>query len=174
MQLGWTLPFAWAGVWTLITIPWVQSDLRREKKAWAENRGQGGIHWVDDITAPTARTRFESVQGAIPSLFPWGREKQSAPSTPGADGLGGTTPEVRPGSSHEGKAGIEGTNGVNGVNGVNGADVNGVDVNGVDVNGVSKDAANSKDTADHVPDTSLDTGNIPDSNPPEPDHQQTK
>jgi len=69
----------------LITIPWVQSDLRREKKAWAENRGQGGIPWVDDIDAPTARTRFESVQER---LTPWTRDKQSAPSTPsdGADG----------------------------------------------------------------------------------------
>lgn len=85
-QLGWTLPFAWAGVWTLITIPWVQSDLRREKAAWAENRGQGGIPWTDDITAPTARTRFESVQEHLPSLLPWVREKQSAPSTPSADG----------------------------------------------------------------------------------------
>ncbi|CAG7930214.1 unnamed protein product [Penicillium olsonii] len=76
--LGWTLPFAWAGVWTLITIPWVQSDLRREKKAWAENRGQGGIPWVDDIDAPTARTRFASVQA---NVWPWTRDKQSAPST---------------------------------------------------------------------------------------------
>ncbi|KAJ5159665.1 uncharacterized protein N7482_006669 [Penicillium canariense] len=82
--LGWSLPFAWAGVWTLITIPWVQSDLRREKKAWAENRGQGGIRWADDITAPT-RTRFESVQEYIPSLLPWVREKQAGPSTPSAD-----------------------------------------------------------------------------------------
>ena len=78
-QLGWTLPFAWAIVWTLITIPWVQSDLRREKKAWAENRGQGGIPWVDDIDAPTARTRFASVQA---NVWPWNRDKQSPPSTP--------------------------------------------------------------------------------------------
>ena len=85
-QLGWTLPFAWAAVWILITIPWVQSDLRREKKAWAENRGQGGIRWTDDIAAPTARTRFESVQEHLPSLLPWAREKQEVPSTPSADG----------------------------------------------------------------------------------------
>ncbi|KAJ5760667.1 hypothetical protein N7520_007823 [Penicillium odoratum] len=81
--LGWSLPFAWALVWTAITIPWVQSDLRREKKAWAENRGQGGIPWVDDIDAPTARTRFASVQDRI---IPWNREKQSVPSTPSVDG----------------------------------------------------------------------------------------
>lgn len=77
--LGWTLPFAWAIIWTLITIPWVQSDLRREKKAWAENRGQGGIPWVDDISAPTARTRFASVQA---NIWPWTRDNQSPPSTP--------------------------------------------------------------------------------------------
>ncbi|KAJ5782527.1 hypothetical protein N7457_004301 [Penicillium paradoxum] len=77
--LGWSLPFGWAIIWTLITIPWVQSDLRREKKAWAENRGQGGIPWVDDISAPTARTRFASVQA---NVWPWTRDKQqSAPST---------------------------------------------------------------------------------------------
>ncbi|KAJ5398073.1 hypothetical protein N7509_006186 [Penicillium cosmopolitanum] len=162
--LGWTLPFAWAGVWTLITIPWVQSDLRREKKAWAENRGQGGIPWVDDITAPTARTRFESVHAAIPGLFPWVREKQSTPSTPGVDGHGGLTPEAKPGSSHEGKPSIEGTDGTDIVNGVNGA--------GVD--GVSKHTADSEDTANNVPDTSHEMTNIPASNPPEPDHQQTK
>lgn len=91
MQLGWSLPFAWAGIWTIITIPWVQSDLRREKKAWAENRGQGGIPWTDDITAPTARTRFESVQERLPSFLPWVREKQSAPSTPSADGADGAS-----------------------------------------------------------------------------------
>lgn len=90
--LGWTLPFAWAGVWTLITIPWVQSDLRREKQAWAENRGQGGIPYVDDITAPTARTRFASVQEAFPNLLPWVREKQAPPTAPLADGAVGTTP----------------------------------------------------------------------------------
>lgn len=72
-------------VWTVITIPWVKSDLRREKKAWAENRGQGGIPWVDDIDAPT-RTRFASVQERLPNFLPWTREKQSAPSTPSVDG----------------------------------------------------------------------------------------
>jgi hypothetical protein len=76
----------------LITIPWVQSDLRREKKAWAENRGQGGIRYVDDITAPTARTRFASVQEALPNLLPWVREKQAPPSAPFAEGAVGTTP----------------------------------------------------------------------------------
>lgn len=88
-QLGWTLPFAWAIIWTLITIPWVQSDLRREKEAWAENRGQGGIPWTDDIAAPTARTRFESVQGHLPNLLHWTREKQCASSTPSAEGTEG-------------------------------------------------------------------------------------
>ncbi|KAJ6099222.1 hypothetical protein N7467_000757 [Penicillium canescens] len=93
--LGWSLPFAWAIVWTIITIPWVQSDLRREKRAWAENRGQGGIPWVDDISAPTARTRFASMQA---SVNPWARDKHSAPSTPSEapekvpDGVSNGTP----------------------------------------------------------------------------------
>ncbi|KAL2011261.1 hypothetical protein VTN00DRAFT_3979 [Thermoascus crustaceus] len=76
--LGWALPFGWAGVWTLITFPWVKSDLRREKKAWIENRGpgeHGGIPWTDDITAPTPRTRLESVQEHLPHLLPFFREK---------------------------------------------------------------------------------------------------
>ncbi|KAF2280976.1 uncharacterized protein EI97DRAFT_429071 [Westerdykella ornata] len=32
--VGWTLPFLWAGVWTAITIPWVQKELRREHEQW--------------------------------------------------------------------------------------------------------------------------------------------
>ncbi|KAJ5239266.1 hypothetical protein N7468_003885 [Penicillium chermesinum] len=95
--LGWALPFAWAAVWTLITIPWVQSDLRREKENWSQNRDQGGIPWVDDIDAPTTRTRLESVHDRIPSLFPWNREKKSAPSTPSADGADGVQKsEIQP------------------------------------------------------------------------------
>ncbi|KAJ5771848.1 hypothetical protein N7520_002377, partial [Penicillium odoratum] len=57
--LGWSLPFLWVSIWTLITIPWVQSDLLREKQTWEENRGLGGIRFTDDITAPAARTSFE-------------------------------------------------------------------------------------------------------------------
>lgn len=82
--LGWSLPFVWAGVWTLITIPWVQSDLRREKEAWAQNVEQGGHPCVDQIAAPAARTRLTSVQEAIPSIFPWSRNKQIPPSIPPA------------------------------------------------------------------------------------------
>lgn len=84
-QLGWTLPLVWAGVWTLITIPWVQSDLRREKKAWEEQRGQGGVpSYTDEVGAPTARTRLESMQSNLPSFLPWVRkpEKASQPPTP--------------------------------------------------------------------------------------------
>lgn len=96
-QLGWTLPFVWALIWTLITIPWVQSDLRREKAAWAENRGQGGIPWTDDIAAPTARTRFASVQHHIPNILPWFRDKQDAqdaPSIPSAEGGDGVVQDL--------------------------------------------------------------------------------
>lgn len=81
-QLGWTLPFAWAAVWAVITIPWVQSDLRRERKAWQEGSLHGGIPYTDDINAPTPRTRFESVQEHLPQFLHWTREKPSPPSTP--------------------------------------------------------------------------------------------
>lgn len=85
-------------MWTLITIPWVQSDLRREKQAWAENRGQGGIPYVDDIDAPTARTRFASIQDA---LVPWARGKEAPPSAPTAEGALGmpSKPESMPDST---------------------------------------------------------------------------
>jgi hypothetical protein len=91
----------------LITIPWVQSDLRREKKAWAENRGQGGIPWVDDIDAPTARTRFASVQA---NVWPWTRDKQSPPSTL-SDGAGAEKVVDGPidGPSNESSQGVHNT-----------------------------------------------------------------
>ncbi|KAL4931984.1 uncharacterized protein BDV17DRAFT_301537 [Aspergillus undulatus] len=76
--IGWCAPFVWAGLWTLITIPWVQSDLRREKEAWRTNGPQGGEAYADDINAPTARTRIESLH--FPRFFPQKliREKPSA------------------------------------------------------------------------------------------------
>lgn len=96
MQLGWTLPFAWAGIWILITIPWVQSDLRREKKAWQEGGLHGGIPYTDDPNAPTHRTRFESVQDRLPSLLPWVRAKPSpAPTLPHSLAEAGAAPEAR-------------------------------------------------------------------------------
>lgn len=106
-QLGWSLPFAWAGVWTLITIPWVQSDLRREKKAWQEGSLYGGIQYTDDPNAPTPRTRFESVQAHLPHYLPWNREKSSPSSTPpdcpaeGGVASGARTGPGSPPSVHE-------------------------------------------------------------------------
>ncbi|KAL4738608.1 hypothetical protein BDV11DRAFT_131322 [Aspergillus similis] len=78
--IGWSVPFVWAALWTLITIPWVQSDLRREKEAWRTNGAQGGEPYADDINAPSARTRLESLH--FPRFFPQRlvREKQSAQS----------------------------------------------------------------------------------------------
>ncbi|KAF2266322.1 hypothetical protein CC78DRAFT_154358 [Lojkania enalia] len=32
--VGWTVPFIWAGVWTAITIPWVQRSLQYEEEQW--------------------------------------------------------------------------------------------------------------------------------------------
>jgi hypothetical protein len=34
--LGWSVPFIWAGIWTLITIWYVKKKLREEQIAWAE------------------------------------------------------------------------------------------------------------------------------------------
>lgn len=124
--------------------------MRREKKAWAENRGQGGIPWTDDITAPTARTRFKSVQEALPSLLPWAREKHSAPSTPSADDVGGMSPETKPESNHEAKLDAEATHGTNGV-----------------VDGASKDT-------DSPPSAPNPTDNVPDPTTSGPGNQQTK
>ena len=36
--IGWTVPFAWAGVWVLVTIKWVQKSLVVEAKIWWEER----------------------------------------------------------------------------------------------------------------------------------------
>lgn len=33
-QVGWVLPFLWAGIWTSITIPWVQRELKKEYEEW--------------------------------------------------------------------------------------------------------------------------------------------
>lgn len=85
MQLGWALPFGWAILWTLITIPWVRSDLRREKKAWAEHRDYGGIPYTDDINAPTPLTRFESVQYRLPRLLSKRRQNRSSTITEGTN-----------------------------------------------------------------------------------------
>lgn len=57
---------------------------------------------MDDIDAPTARTRFASVQSRIPNLLPWGRDK-SVVSTPSADGI--ELPQ-KPGSEHDVEAAI--------------------------------------------------------------------
>ncbi|KAL5391501.1 hypothetical protein DPSP01_001365 [Paraphaeosphaeria sporulosa] len=32
--VGWVLPFLWAGIWTAITIPWVQRSLAHEYEQW--------------------------------------------------------------------------------------------------------------------------------------------
>ncbi|KAF2684767.1 hypothetical protein K458DRAFT_417632 [Lentithecium fluviatile CBS 122367] len=34
--VGWVLPFLWAGIWTALTIPWVQKSLAREYEEWTE------------------------------------------------------------------------------------------------------------------------------------------
>lgn len=38
--VGWTVPFLWAGLWTAITIPWVQRELKREHDQWTAAQGK--------------------------------------------------------------------------------------------------------------------------------------
>jgi hypothetical protein len=33
-QVGWVVPFLWAGIWAAITIQWVKRDLKREYDEW--------------------------------------------------------------------------------------------------------------------------------------------
>lgn len=34
--IGWSVPFVWAGVWTLCTLWYVKKELKRERQAWTE------------------------------------------------------------------------------------------------------------------------------------------
>lgn len=75
-QLGWSLPFAWAGIWILITFPWVQAELRHEKKTWGRiHHSRFGEPFTDDITA-NPRTRMNSFQARILPFI--NREKQTS------------------------------------------------------------------------------------------------
>jgi hypothetical protein len=37
MNLGWGVPFLWAGIWAAITVPWVRSVMAKERKSWEED-----------------------------------------------------------------------------------------------------------------------------------------
>jgi hypothetical protein len=81
-QLGWSLPFAWAGIWTLITFPWVRAELRRERETWGlVQQNHGGEPFTDDITA-NPRTRMNSFQARILPFT--NREKQTSPESSSA------------------------------------------------------------------------------------------
>ncbi|KAJ3946201.1 uncharacterized protein N0V96_004561 [Colletotrichum fioriniae] len=41
--VGWSLPFVWAGVWTVATFWYVKRELRREAKAWSEEVARKGV-----------------------------------------------------------------------------------------------------------------------------------
>lgn len=43
--VGWSAPFVWAGVWTLVTYIYVRGKLKEEKKAWTDEiaEKQGAI-----------------------------------------------------------------------------------------------------------------------------------
>ncbi|TDZ35999.1 hypothetical protein C8035_v009070 [Colletotrichum spinosum] len=40
--IGWSLPFVWAGIWSVATIWFVKWELKRESKAWAEEAARKG------------------------------------------------------------------------------------------------------------------------------------
>ncbi|KAK2049045.1 hypothetical protein LZ31DRAFT_549710 [Colletotrichum somersetense] len=40
--IGWSLPFVWAGLWTLATFCYVSRELKREARAWAEEAAKKG------------------------------------------------------------------------------------------------------------------------------------
>ncbi|KAF3765661.1 hypothetical protein M406DRAFT_231875, partial [Cryphonectria parasitica EP155] len=40
--IGWSVPFGWAGVWSLCTIWYVKRELKKEKVAWAEQVSKSG------------------------------------------------------------------------------------------------------------------------------------
>jgi hypothetical protein len=83
--MGWTLPFVWAGLWTLITIPWVQADLRREKDACAKGLVQGDQAFTDYITGPLQITRLVSTTGHIVSKFPFRNTKTKSENPTSSD-----------------------------------------------------------------------------------------
>lgn len=61
----------WAGIWALITIPWVQVELRREKSAWARNPVQGAEPYTDNTTDPTPLTRLASASDRLFAMIPF-------------------------------------------------------------------------------------------------------
>ncbi|OHE98428.1 hypothetical protein CORC01_06219 [Colletotrichum orchidophilum] len=43
--IGWSLPFVWVGIWTLATFWYVNSELKREARAWSEEVAMG-VTWA--------------------------------------------------------------------------------------------------------------------------------
>ncbi|TVY15725.1 hypothetical protein LARI1_G008152 [Lachnellula arida] len=35
--VGWAVPFIWAGIWAAITVPWIKSVMKYERKSWEED-----------------------------------------------------------------------------------------------------------------------------------------
>lgn len=87
-------------MWTLITFPWVQAELRREKATWGKIQGHTGVPYTDDITA-YARTRLNSFQERV---FPFTREKPQPPPSPNSGPLHETTVAENPSQSSHSNA----------------------------------------------------------------------
>jgi hypothetical protein len=54
--IGWSLPFLWAGIWTLVTWWYVRRKLAEEKKAWAEE-----VTAKAEASAPSERSEVAAV-----------------------------------------------------------------------------------------------------------------
>ncbi|KAK8062704.1 hypothetical protein PG997_014801 [Apiospora hydei] len=50
--IGWSLPFVWAGIWAACTIFYVQHELRKEDRLWAEEVGKARTEGSLSASAP--------------------------------------------------------------------------------------------------------------------------
>lgn len=74
VQVGWGVPYVWAALWTIITIPWVQADLRREKAAFSltrQNSILGPTPYADNRQKPKPLTHWGSASGRLMSHIPF-------------------------------------------------------------------------------------------------------
>ncbi|KAK8001323.1 hypothetical protein PG991_013545 [Apiospora marii] len=50
--IGWSMPFVWAGIWAACTIFYVQHELKKEERLWAEEVGKARTEGSLDPSAP--------------------------------------------------------------------------------------------------------------------------
>ncbi|KAH8598335.1 hypothetical protein B0O99DRAFT_59435 [Bisporella sp. PMI_857] len=62
--IGWGVPFLWAGIWAAITVPWVQSVMRKEKNAWEEESAIMTATMMKPPPPPPSAPTHGSYQGS--------------------------------------------------------------------------------------------------------------